>query len=104
MKTEDKYVFFYCDECHLLEAVITIFRQLHPDIDVHIFSNVDELISRTNENVPEFILVYLSKPNHDFITAVKYIRENVNSALVPVMIYRHLPDEKELKHLFKKIL
>jgi hypothetical protein len=104
MDLSGKHVFFYCDECELLDPVITIFRALHPEISVHTFSEIDAIISNTVLNKPEFILVYLSKPDHDFIAAVKYIRENVNSACIPVMIYRQLPEEKELKELFSKII
>jgi DNA-binding response OmpR family regulator len=103
MYKKSKYAFFYCDECELLKSVIEIFHVLHPNVTVQTFSDVEKLISDTKIKVPELILVYLSKPDHDFITVVKYIRENVNGSSIPVVIYQELPEEKELRDLFKKI-
>lgn len=103
VKLPGKYVFFYCDECELLDPVIVIFRKLHPRLDVHVFSDIDELIAHSKSKVPELILVYLSKPDRNYIAAVKYIREHVNSSSIPVMIYQQLPEEKELQELFRNM-
>jgi len=103
MIVKSNYVAFYCDECDLLEPVIKIFNALHPAIVVRTYSDIKELVSHTNEQLPLLILVYLSKPHHDFMTPVKYLRENVNSDSIPVVIYHHLPEEEELRDLFKKI-
>lgn len=103
MGRKSKYTFFYCDDCSALEPVISIFRCLYPTMIVQSFSEVENLILFTKTKKPEIILVYLSKPDHDFMTFVKHIRESVNSPSIPVVIYKKLPDEKELKELFKKI-
>ena len=103
MSRKSKYAFFYCDECNLLDPVIEIFRLLHPTVIVQTVSDIKELILWAKTKMPELILVYLSKPDHDFITVVKHIRESVNTPSIPVVIYKELPDEKELRDLFKKL-
>lgn len=101
MKTDERYVMFYCDDCNLLKPVITIFTDIHKDINVLTFSEIDELITHARKKIPELILVYFQDRDKSYMDAVKKIRENIDTTSVPVRIYRELPDEPSLQEIFK---
>jgi len=99
MKTSSKYAIFYCDKCELLGDVIELMLQMYPNIEVKTTSEVGALLREIEGRLPEYILVYLTVHDESHISVVKSIREKVNAAHTPVLIYQSLPDELELKKL-----
>ena len=76
---------------------------MYPDIEVRTASDIGALISQLEQKLPEYILVYLTIQDESHITVVKSIREKVNAAHTPVLIYQALPDEPELKKLSARL-
>ncbi len=103
METNQRYVIFYCDDCELLKPVVTIFTDIHQDISVKTFSEIDELITQVQKKKPELILVYFQDAEKSYIEVVKKIRENIDTTSIPVRIYRELPDEHGLQTVFKAL-
>lgn len=99
MKTSSKYAIFYCDKCELLAGVIDLMTQMYPNIEVKTASEIGVLLEHIEQKLPEYILVYLTVHDESHITVVKSIREKVNAAQTPVLIYQALPDELDLKKL-----
>jgi len=66
---------------------------------VKTISEMDSLLNEVKRKLPEYILVYLTIHDESHIEVVKNIREKVNAAETPVLIYQTLPDELELKKL-----
>jgi len=99
MKRSSKYAIFYCDKCELLAGVIELMLQMYPNIKVKTISEMDSLLNEVKRKLPEYILVYLTIHDESHIEVVKNIREKVNAAETPVLIYQTLPDELELKKL-----
>jgi ActR/RegA family two-component response regulator len=62
-------------------------------------SHVEDLLNEIERKLPEYILVYLTIHDESYISVVKSIRESVNAADTPVVIYQALPDETELRKL-----
>lgn len=50
------------------------------------------------------VLVYLHDPNETYVNVLREIREQVEFSSIEVIVYRTLPDEKELEHVFRKSL
>lgn len=94
---------FYCDDCDLLTPAISVFRGVHPSISVHTSSDINDLLAKVNAHKPDLILVYLHDPDKDYISVVKTIRKNAEASTIPVVIYKQLPDEQELKSVFQTI-
>ena len=103
METDQRYVIFYCDDCSLLKSVIKIFTDIHKNIRVLTFSEIDELITQVQKKKPELILVYFQDAEKSYIEVVKKIRENIDTTSIPVRIYRELPDEHSLQTIFKAL-
>lgn len=53
---------------------------------------------------PHMVLVYLHDPNETYVNVLREIREQVEFSSIEVIVYRTLPDEKELEHVFRKSL
>ena len=51
------------------------------------------------QQLPEYILIYLTVNVESHIAVVKSIRESVSTINTPVVIYQALPDESELRKL-----
>ena len=103
MKTSRKYAIFYCDQCELLGEVVKLMVQMYPDVEVKTKSDVSDLLTEISQKMPEYILVYMSVRDESFISVVKSIREKVNTAETPVVIYQALPDENELRKLSDRL-
>jgi DNA-binding NarL/FixJ family response regulator len=103
MKTENKYIIFYCDKCDMLAGVIQLLLQMYPDIEVKTSSDVTELLTEIEDKLPEYILVYMNVHDERYISVVKSIRESVTASDTPVVIYQALPDETELRKLSHRI-
>jgi DNA-binding response OmpR family regulator len=103
MKTTSKYAIFYCDKCELLAGVIKLMIQMYPNIEVKTASKIGALLSEIERKLPEYILIYLTVHDESHIAVVKSIREKMNGANTPVLIYQTLPDESELKKLSKRL-
>lgn len=103
MKTQNKYVLFYCDRCELLAEVIKSFLQMYPNVEVKTISGVEGLLAEIEAKLPEYILVYMTVHDESYISVVKSIRESVMAADTPVVIYQALPDEMELRKLSLRI-
>ena len=97
-------VYFYCDQCDLLDAVIPKFTTLFPHKKVQTFSHTNLLVKGIKENHPDYILVYLTKPDRDVMSAVKYFRENDQTKSIPILIYQQLPTEEDLKQLYQNLI
>jgi DNA-binding response OmpR family regulator len=103
MKQKGKYIIFYCDECEMLAGVIQLFLQMYPGIEVKTSSDIDHLLNEIEQKLPEYILVYMSIHDERYMSVVKSIRESANASDTPVVIYRALPDEVELRKLSPRI-
>jgi DNA-binding response OmpR family regulator len=103
MKTSSKYAIFYCDKCELLAGVIKLMLTMYPDIEVRTASDIGALLSELERKLPEYVLVYLTVHDESHISVVKSIREKVNAAHTPVLIYQALPDELDLKKLSERL-
>jgi len=103
LKTTNRYVLFYCDECELLKPVITVFRGVHPTIEIHTSSDPADMFLKIATHPPDLILVYLNDPENEYISLVKEIRSNTLATSIPVVIYKALPGDDELKTVFEKI-
>lgn len=103
MKTKGKYIIFYCDKCELLAGVIKLFLQMYPGIEVKTSSDIDHLLNQIDQKLPEYILVYMSIHDSNYIDVVKSIRESGSASDTPVVIYQALPDESELRKLSPRI-
>ena len=96
MKTSKKYVVFYCDQCDLLEGVIAQMIMMYPDLEVRTLSNIETLLKNVEDKLPQVIMVYLTI-NDERISVVKRLREFGDANETPVVIFKSLPDEVELK-------
>jgi DNA-binding NarL/FixJ family response regulator len=103
MKTKNKYIIFYCDECEMLGGVIQLFLQMYPGIEVKTSSDIEHLLNEIDQKLPEYILVYMSIHDESYIEVVKSIRESAIASDTPVVIYQSMPDEGELKKLSPRI-
>jgi DNA-binding NarL/FixJ family response regulator len=103
MNTHTKHVVFYCDDCSLLEPVIKVFTATQPNFAVQTSSNINDLILKVKSGRPELILVYLHDPKESYVGVLKEIREHVDFSSIPVIIYRELPDARELEQVFLKM-
>lgn len=99
MKTSSKYAIFYCDQCELLAGVIELMLQMYPSIEIKTASDMATLHGEIQQQLPEYILIYLTINDESHISVVKSIRESVSTSNTPVVIYQALPDEKELRKL-----
>jgi len=77
--------------------------QMYPDIEVKMASDINGLLEEIENKLPVYILVYLTLHDESYISVVKSIRESVNTADTPVVIYQALPDEIELRKLSMRI-
>jgi DNA-binding NarL/FixJ family response regulator len=102
MSSSSKHVIFYCDDCSLLEPVISVFRTTQPAIAVATSSSIKDLLSKVRTSKPEMILMYLHDPKQSYVEVLKEIREQVDFSTIEVIIYRELPDNKELQESFKR--
>lgn len=102
-RTKSKYIIFYCDQCELLSEVIQSFLEMYPGIEVKTSSDVEHLLNEIEENLPLYILVYMSIHDERYIEVVKSIRETANANDTPVVIYQAIPDEGELRKLSPRI-
>lgn len=96
------YVLFYCDECDKLTPAITIFKTVHPTIELHTSSNPEELMAKIHSQQPDLILVYLDNPDKDYMSLVKEIRSSIVAEAIPLLIYKTLPTDLDLTEIFKK--
>ena len=99
MKTSSKYAIFYCDQCDLLSGVIKLMLQMYPNIEIKTASDMTSLHGEIQQQLPEYILIYLTINDESHISVVKSIRESVSTSNTPVVIYQSLPDEAELRKL-----
>lgn len=99
MKRSSRYAIFYCDKCELLNGVIKLMLEMYPNIKIKTTSEIGSLLSEIERKLPEYVLVYLTVHDESHIEVVKSIREKVNAADTPVLIFQDLPDESELKKL-----
>lgn len=102
MTSNGKHVIFYCDDCSLLDPVITVFTATQPDIAIQTVSDIQELLVKVRQCKPEMILMYLHDPQQSYVDVMKQIREEVDFSTIELIVYRELPGEKELKDVFKK--
>lgn len=103
MKTSSKYAIFYCDQCELLTGVIKLMLQLYPNIQIKTASDMGALLGAIEQQLPEYILIYLTVNDESHISVVKSIRESVNTTNTPVVIYQALPGETELRKLSARL-
>jgi DNA-binding NarL/FixJ family response regulator len=103
MKTNKKYIVFYCDNCELLSEVIQQMITMYPDLNIKTSSNVEDLLGNMRKQLPAVILVYMTVRDESFVSVVKKIRESVTGSNTPVVIYQELPDELDLKKLSERI-
>ena len=103
MKTSGKYAIFYCDQCELLGNVVNLMLQMYPGVEVKTASDTNALLTEVSQKPPQYILVYMSVHDESFISVVKTIREKVNTAEIPVVIYQALPGETELRKLSDRL-
>lgn len=101
MKTDKRYVIFYCDECELLRPALTLFGDMHKDVSAVTFTSIDEVIAQVRQEQPELIMIYLQDGRS--MDVVKKLRESVDTVSVPIRIYHDIPDEKELRSVFKTL-
>lgn len=101
MKADKRYVIFYCDECELLRPALTLFADMHKDVEAVTFTNIDEVIAQVRRGKPELIMIYLQDSRS--MDVVKKLRENIDTATVPIRIYHDIPDENELRLVFKTL-
>lgn len=102
MSSSSPHVIFYCDDCTLLEPVITVFREAQPDVAVRTISSIEGLLPSVRASKPEMILVYLHDPKQSYVSVLKQIREEVDFSTIELIIYRQLPGDRELEAAFKK--
>lgn len=101
MKADKRYVIFYCDECELLRPALTLFAGMHTDVEAVTFTNIDEVIAQVRQTPPELIMVYLQDGRS--MDVVKKMREHIDTASVAIRIYHDIPDETELRSVFKTL-
>lgn len=99
MKTSSKYAIFYCDQCELLADVIKLMLQMYPNVEIKTTSDVASLHGEIQQQLPEYILIYLTVNDESHISVVKSIRESMSTSNTPVVIYQTLPGETELRKL-----
>lgn len=101
MKEDKRYVIFYCDECELLRPALTLFAGMHKDVTAVTFTSIDEVIAQVGQEKPEFIMIYLQDGRS--LDIVKKLREHIDTTSVPIRIYHDIPDEVELRSVFKTL-
>jgi ActR/RegA family two-component response regulator len=76
---------------------------MYPGVEVKTTSQIDHLLDEVETRLPEYILVYLTLHDESYISIVKSIRESVNTVDTPVVVYKALPDETDLRKLSVRI-
>jgi len=103
LKTNSRYVLFYCDDCEKLQPAISIFKDLHPSVLVETSSDIQDVLVKIKHHLPELLLVCLYDAGKDYMHLIKEIRMSAQTSSIPVLIYREMPDEDALRNAFKKI-
>lgn len=101
MKANKQYVIFYCDECELLRPALTLFAGMHKEVQAITFTTIDDVITQVRQRKPELIMVYLQDGRS--MDIVRKLRDHVDTTSVPIRIYHDVPDENELRSVFKTL-
>lgn len=90
-----KKVLIVEDDDFLKSLAVT--KLVKEGFEVTATGNIDEVNKALETNAPEIVLLDLLLPGTDGFGILKKIRENVNTAHVPVIIFSNLSEESDIK-------